>query len=260
MGIVSEVLPAFSRKPLFGYPVVVYSGVLIGFMGWGVWSHHMFSVGLGPIADAVFSSTTMLIAIPTGVKIFNWIATLWGGAIRGATALHFAVGFIAMFIIGGLSGVTHASPPGRPRRVGADLPVPDRRVPPRRGDPRFPLHPLAPGDKGPPRPERPVGRRHPRVGRSVAAAGVQLLGDPEGREPPAALEDRAPRADAGPAARPARAGPCAGRVRVAARGGTGTAGARSPAAHAPPLAGARGRRHHHRRHLPLGLRGRRDPR
>src|SRR5438128_7921109 len=111
MGIVSEVLPTFARKPLFGYTVVVYSGVLIGFMGWGVWSHHMFSVGLGPIADSVFSATTMLIAVPTGVKIFNWIATLWGGTIRGTTALHFAVGFIAMFIIGGLSGVTHASPP-----------------------------------------------------------------------------------------------------------------------------------------------------
>src|SRR6059036_2721496 len=111
MGIVSEVLPTFSRKPLFGYPVVIYSGVLIGFMGWGVWSHHMFSVGLGPIADSVFSATTMLIAVPTGVKIFNWIATLWGVTIRGTTALHFAVGFIAMFIIGGLSGVTHASPP-----------------------------------------------------------------------------------------------------------------------------------------------------
>src|SRR5438876_99945 len=111
MGIVSEVLPTFARKPLFGYTVVVYSGILIGFMGWGVWSHHMFSVGLGPIADSVFAATTMLIAVPTGVKIFNWIATLWGGAIRGTTALHFAVGFIAMFIIGGLSGVTHASPP-----------------------------------------------------------------------------------------------------------------------------------------------------
>jgi cytochrome c oxidase subunit 1 len=111
MGIVSEILPTFSRKPLFGYTVVVYSGVLIGFMGWGVWSHHMFSVGLGPIADSVFAATTMLIAVPTGVKIFNWIATLWGGDIRGTTALHFAVGFIAMFIIGGLSGVSHASPP-----------------------------------------------------------------------------------------------------------------------------------------------------
>ena len=111
MGVVSEILPTFSRKPLFGYTVVVYSGILIAFMGWGVWSHHMFSVGLGPIADAVFSSTTMLIAIPTGVKIFNWIATLWGGQIRFDTPLLFAVGFIAMFIIGGLSGVTHASPP-----------------------------------------------------------------------------------------------------------------------------------------------------
>ena len=107
----SEVLPTFARKPLFGYTVVVYSGILIGFMGWGVWSHHMFAVGLGPIADSVFAATTMLIAVPTGVKIFNWIATLWGGDIRGTTALHFAVGFIAMFIIGGLSGVTHASPP-----------------------------------------------------------------------------------------------------------------------------------------------------
>jgi len=111
MGIVSEVLPTFSRKPLFGYTVVVYSGVLIGFMGWGVWSHHMFSVGLGPIADSFFAAATMLIAIPTGVKIFNWIATLWGGQIRFTTAMKFAVGFIAMFIIGGLSGVSHASPP-----------------------------------------------------------------------------------------------------------------------------------------------------
>jgi cytochrome c oxidase subunit 1 len=111
MGVVSEVLPTFSRKPLFGYTVVVYSGVLIGFLGWGVWSHHMFSVGLGPIADSVFSATTMLIAVPTGVKIFNWIGTLWGGQIRFTSAMLFSLGFIAMFIIGGLSGVSHASPP-----------------------------------------------------------------------------------------------------------------------------------------------------
>jgi cytochrome c oxidase subunit I len=111
MGIVSEVLPTFSRKPLFGYAVVVYSGALIGVMGWGVWAHHMFSVGMGPVADSVFSATTMLIAIPTGVKIFNWIATMWGGQIRFTTAMLFAVGFIAMFIIGGLSGVMHSSPP-----------------------------------------------------------------------------------------------------------------------------------------------------
>jgi cytochrome c oxidase subunit 1 len=110
-GIVSEVLPTFARKPLFGAPVVIYSGVLIGFFGFGVWSHHMFAAGMGPVADAAFSVGTMLIAIPTGVKIFNWLATLWGGAIRTTTALHFAVGLIAMFTIGGLSGVMHASPP-----------------------------------------------------------------------------------------------------------------------------------------------------
>jgi cytochrome c oxidase subunit 1 len=111
MGVVSEVLPTFARKPLFGYTVVVYSGVLIGFMGWGVWAHHMFSVGLGPIADSVFALTTMLIAIPTGVKIFNWLATIWGGQLRFTTAMCFALGFISLFTIGGLSGVSHASPP-----------------------------------------------------------------------------------------------------------------------------------------------------
>jgi cytochrome c oxidase subunit 1 len=111
MGIISEVIPTFSRKPLFGYAIVVYSGLLIGILGWGVWAHHMFQVGLGPVADSVFSATTMLIAIPTGVKIFNWIATMWGGNIRFKTSMLFAVGFIAMFIIGGLSGVMHSSPP-----------------------------------------------------------------------------------------------------------------------------------------------------
>ncbi len=78
-GLVSEVLPTNSRKPLFGYPVMAYSGILIGFLGFGVWAHHMFAVGMGPIADTVFGLTTMLIAIPTGVKIFNWIFTMWGG-------------------------------------------------------------------------------------------------------------------------------------------------------------------------------------
>ena len=76
MGIVSEVLPTFARKPLFGYPVVVYSGILIGFFGFGVWSHHMFTVGLGAVADSAFAVGTMLIGIPTGVKIFNWVATM----------------------------------------------------------------------------------------------------------------------------------------------------------------------------------------
>jgi cytochrome c oxidase subunit 1 len=111
MGIVSEVIPTFSQKPLFGYPVVVYSGVLIGFIGFGVWAHHMFAVGMGPIANSVFSATTMIIAIPTGVKIFNWLATMWGGRIKAKVPFLFAFGFIIMFIIGGLSGVMHASPP-----------------------------------------------------------------------------------------------------------------------------------------------------
>jgi cytochrome c oxidase subunit I len=111
MGIVSEVLPVFARKPLFGYPVVVFSGLAIGLMGWGVWAHHMFAVGLGPVANSAFAVSTMLIAVPTGVKIFNWLATLWGGDIHFGTPLLFSLGFIAMFTIGGLSGVTHAVVP-----------------------------------------------------------------------------------------------------------------------------------------------------
>ncbi|MEP7226582.1 MAG: cytochrome c oxidase subunit I [Gemmatimonadales bacterium] len=110
-GIVSEVLPVFSRKPLFGYAAMVFSGVFIAFLGFGVWSHHMFSTGLGPLADTFFALTTMLIAIPTGVKIFNWIGTMWGGSLQFRTPMLFAIGFIAMFIIGGLSGVMHSSPP-----------------------------------------------------------------------------------------------------------------------------------------------------
>ena len=111
MGIVSEVLPVFSRRPLFGYSVMVISGVAIGFMGWGVWAHHMFATGLGPLAKSAFAVSTMLIAVPTGVKIFNWLATLMGGKIRVTTPLLMACGFVGMFTIGGLSGVTHAIVP-----------------------------------------------------------------------------------------------------------------------------------------------------
>src|SRR5687768_3205606 len=110
-GLVSEVLPTFSRKPLFGYPVMVYSGVLIGVLGFGVWAHHMFAVGMGAIADSVFALSTMLIAIPTGVKIFNWIGTMAQGQLRFTTAMNFAIGLIALFTIGGISGVMHSSPP-----------------------------------------------------------------------------------------------------------------------------------------------------
>ncbi|HAA96212.1 MAG: cytochrome c oxidase subunit I [SAR202 cluster bacterium] len=111
MGIVSEILPTFSRKPLFGYPFIIFSGIVIGIMGWAVWSHHMFTVGLGPVANSVFTITTMLIAVPTGVKIFNWIGTLWKGAIEFTTPMMFALGFVALFIVGGLSGVSHAVSP-----------------------------------------------------------------------------------------------------------------------------------------------------
>jgi len=111
MGIVSEVLPVFARKPLFGYPVVVFSGIAIGFMGWGVWVHHMFAVGLGPVAVSAFSISTMFIAVPTGVKIFNWLATCWRGSIKLSVPMLFALGFVAMFTIGGLSGVTHSVSP-----------------------------------------------------------------------------------------------------------------------------------------------------
>jgi cytochrome c oxidase subunit 1 len=110
-GIVSETLPVFSRKPLFGYAAMVFSGIFIAFLGFGVWAHHMFATGMGPIADTAFALTTTLIAIPTGVKIFNWLGTMAGGSLQMKTPLYFSIGFIAMFIIGGLSGVMHASPP-----------------------------------------------------------------------------------------------------------------------------------------------------
>jgi cytochrome c oxidase subunit 1 len=111
MGIISEVLPVFSRKPLFGYSVVIFSTIAIGFMSWGVWAHHMFATGLGPVAISAFGLSTMLIAIPTGVKIFNWLGTVYGGAVRLTTAMLFCLGFVAMFTLGGLSGVLHSIVP-----------------------------------------------------------------------------------------------------------------------------------------------------
>ncbi|HEX9594374.1 MAG TPA: cytochrome c oxidase subunit I [bacterium] len=110
-GIVSEVIPVFSRKPLFGYPMMAYSTALIGFLSYGVWGHHMFAVGMGPAAESTFAATSMLIAIPTGVKIFSWIATMWGGSLRITTAFLFSLGLIIEFTIGGLSGIMHAAVP-----------------------------------------------------------------------------------------------------------------------------------------------------
>jgi cytochrome c oxidase subunit 1 len=111
MGIVSEILPTFSKKPLFGYSIVVFSGAVIGFLGFAVWSHHMFTTGLGKVATAAFSLLTMAIAVPTGVKIFNWIGTLWGGRVRFDAPMIFSVGFIWMFMMGGFSGIMHSAAP-----------------------------------------------------------------------------------------------------------------------------------------------------
>ena len=110
-GIVSEIIPTFSRKPLFGYHFMVASGIAIGFMGWGVWAHHMFTSGMGPLAVAAFAVSTMFIAVPTGVKILNWLATMYRGRLRFTTPMLYAVGVVSMFTIGGLSGVTHAVAP-----------------------------------------------------------------------------------------------------------------------------------------------------
>ncbi len=110
-GIASEVIPTFSRKPLFGYAIMVFSGALIGFISWGVWSHHMFTTGLGPVADSFFTISTMIIAIPTGVKIFNWLATMWGGKLWFSTSMMFAVAMVALFTIGGISGIMHSASP-----------------------------------------------------------------------------------------------------------------------------------------------------
>jgi len=110
-GVISEVLQVFSRKPIFGYKAVAYSTAAIGFFGFLVWAHHMFTVGLPVIGQSFFMLMTMAIAIPTGIKIFNWAATLWGGHLAFKSPLLFAVGFLTMFVIGGLSGVYSAVVP-----------------------------------------------------------------------------------------------------------------------------------------------------
>jgi cytochrome c oxidase subunit I len=110
-GMISEILPVFSGKPIFGYTFVAWSGVAIGFLSFTVWAHHMFAVGLPPLAQAFFASSTTLIAIPTAVKIFNWVATVYGGKVRFTASMLFALGFVSMFLIGGLNGVALAVVP-----------------------------------------------------------------------------------------------------------------------------------------------------
>src|SRR6202007_2724134 len=110
-GIISEILPVFSGKPIFGYTFVAWSGVAIGFLSFTVWAHHMFAVGLPLVAQAFFATSTTLIAIPTAVKIFNSIGTVYGRKISVKGPMLFALGFIAMFLIGGLNGLALAVVP-----------------------------------------------------------------------------------------------------------------------------------------------------
>jgi len=108
---ISEIIPVFSRKAIFGYPAMVAATTSIAFVSLGVWAHHMFTVGMPSYGNAFFVLTTMVVAVPTGIKIFNWLATLWGGKIRFATPMMFAVGFLFQFLIGGLTGIMLATAP-----------------------------------------------------------------------------------------------------------------------------------------------------
>lgn len=110
-GIFSEIFATFSRKRLFGYSSMVFATVLIGFLGFMVWAHHMFTVGLGPVANAIFAVATMAIAVPTGIKIFNWLFTMWGGSITFTVPMLYAVAFIPSFVAGGVTGIMNAAAP-----------------------------------------------------------------------------------------------------------------------------------------------------
>jgi cytochrome c oxidase subunit 1 len=107
----SEIIPVFSRKPIFGYSIMIAATVSIGFISLGVWAHHMFTVGMTSGANAFFVFSTMLIAVPTGIKIFNWLGTMWGGKIRFATPMLFCTGFLFQFLCAGLTGVMLATAP-----------------------------------------------------------------------------------------------------------------------------------------------------
>jgi cytochrome c oxidase subunit 1 len=111
MGIASDVLSVFARKPIFGYHAMAFSMIGIAFLSWIVWGHHMFQSGMSPLLGTSFMLSTMVIAVPSAIKTFNWLGTLWGGAIVFTTPMLFAIGFVSMFVIGGLSGIYMASTP-----------------------------------------------------------------------------------------------------------------------------------------------------
>jgi cytochrome c oxidase subunit 1 len=111
MGVTSDILSTFSRKPIFGYHAMAFSMIAIAFMSWIVWGHHMFVSGMNPLLGTAFMMTTMVIAVPSAIKVFNWLGTLWGGSIRLTSPMLFALGFVSNFLIGGLSGVFMASTP-----------------------------------------------------------------------------------------------------------------------------------------------------
>lgn len=111
MGIASELIPVFSRKPIFGYRSMVYAMIAIAFLGWVVWGHHMFQSGMRPGMGAFFMTTTMLIAVPSAIKTFNWLGTMYRGSIRFTTPMLHAIAFVSMFVIGGLSGIYMANTP-----------------------------------------------------------------------------------------------------------------------------------------------------
>jgi cytochrome c oxidase subunit 1 len=110
-GIVSEIIPTFSRKPLFGYQAMVYATASIAFLSFIVWAHHMFTVGMPLGGELFFMYATMLIAVPTGVKVFNWVTTMWRGSLSFETPMLFAIAFVILFTIGGFSGVSLALVP-----------------------------------------------------------------------------------------------------------------------------------------------------
>jgi cytochrome c oxidase subunit 1 len=111
MGVTSELLATFSRKPIFGYHAMAFSMIAIAFLSWIVWGHHMFMSGMNPLLGTAFMMTTMVIAVPSAIKTFNWLGTLWGGTIRFTGPMLFALGFVSNFVIGGLSGIFMASTP-----------------------------------------------------------------------------------------------------------------------------------------------------